>query len=95
MFITYYTDFAISTPSDQYFVEVLCSTWYVSENDEDRVFLDRVRHLVAMMRQRLISVSNNSQEEYVLGSIFTGFNLNKSGVIEFEEMAALLAKLGC
>ncbi len=37
-FVDYYTDLAMSTPSDDYFVGVLESAWCISENEEDKVF---------------------------------------------------------
>jgi Ca2+-binding EF-hand superfamily protein len=59
-FFDYYTDLAMSTPSDEYFVKMMESVWCISENEEDSIFVDRVRELVSMMRQRLLSISNNS-----------------------------------
>ena len=37
-FYDYYTDLAMSTPSDDYFVAVLESAWCIGENEEDKVF---------------------------------------------------------
>ncbi|MFS8160030.1 MAG: hypothetical protein ACMG6E_07435 [Candidatus Roizmanbacteria bacterium] len=59
-FVDYYTDLAMSTPSDDYFVGVLESAWCITENEEDKVFLDKVREIVGLMRQRLLVISNNS-----------------------------------
>jgi Ca2+-binding EF-hand superfamily protein len=47
-----------------------------------------------MMRQRLLVLSNNSQEEYILRKIFKDFDLNQSGSITLDELTAMLAKLG-
>lgn len=47
-----------------------------------------------MTRQRLMVISNNSEEEFKLRSIFKNFDLNNSGAISIEELAAMLAKLG-
>ena len=47
-----------------------------------------------MMRQRLLTVSNNSQEEYTLRKIFKDFDANQSGTLTIDEMGAMLAKLG-
>jgi len=49
-FVDYYTDLAMSTPSDDYFVGVLESTWGISENEEDSVFVDKVRQIIGLMR---------------------------------------------
>jgi Ca2+-binding EF-hand superfamily protein len=47
-----------------------------------------------MVRQRLRTLSNNTEEEYKLRQIFKQFDLNNSGTITIEELAAMLAKLG-
>jgi len=92
-FFDYYTDLAMSTPSDEYFVQMMESVWCVSENQEDAVFKDKVRHIIGMMRQRLLSISKSSSEEFVLRQIFKDFDLNQSGTITIDEMWAMLAKL--
>lgn len=90
----YYTDLAMSTPSDEYFVRMMEQTWCLAENEQAGVFQDQIRHLTSMMRQRLITLSNSSQEEYMLRKIFQQFDLNQSGSITNDELAGLLAKLG-
>jgi Ca2+-binding EF-hand superfamily protein len=45
------------------------------------------------LRQRLVTVSNGSQEEYKLRQIFNDFDANKSGMLTIDELAALMAKL--
>ena len=47
-----------------------------------------------MTRQRLLILSNNTEEEFKLRTIFKQFDLNQSGGISVIELAALLAKLG-
>jgi Ca2+-binding EF-hand superfamily protein len=47
-----------------------------------------------MTRQRLLMLSNNTEEEFKLRSIFKQFDLNNSGGISILELAAMLAKLG-
>jgi Ca2+-binding EF-hand superfamily protein len=47
-----------------------------------------------MMRQRLLVLSNHSEEEFQLRKIFKSFDLNNSGTITVDELAAMLAKLG-
>lgn len=47
-----------------------------------------------MMRQRLRTLSNGTEEEFKLRQIFKSFDLNSSGNITIEELAAMLAKLG-
>jgi Ca2+-binding EF-hand superfamily protein len=73
-FFDYYTDLAMSTPSDEYFVKMMESVWMVAENSEDSVFTDKVKYLVGLMRQRLISLANGQQEEYYLRKIFREYD---------------------
>lgn len=47
-----------------------------------------------MMRQRLMVISNSSQDEFVLRKIFKDFDTNNSGSITMDELAAMLSKLG-
>ena len=39
-------------------------------------------------------ISNNSEEEFTLRKIFKQFDVNDSGAITMDELAAMLAKLG-
>ena len=74
--VDYYTDLAMSTPSDEYFVQMMESTWCVSEDEENAIFKDKVKQLIQMMRQRLMVISNSSQDEFVLRKIFKDFDTN-------------------
>lgn len=91
--VDYYTDLAMSTPSDEYFVQMMESVWCTSEDEENAIFKDKVKALIQMMRQRLLMISNNSQEEFVLRKIFKDFDTNNSGTITVDELGAMLAKL--
>lgn len=83
----------MSTPSDEYFVQMMESVWCVAEDEENAIFNDKVKQLIQMMRQRLLVMSNNSQEEFILRKIFKDFDTNNSGTITIDELAAMLAKL--
>lgn len=65
-FVDYYTDLAVSTPSDDYFVVMMEQTWGIGEDEQSQNFKDKVRELIKLLRQRLITVSNGHQEEYKL-----------------------------
>jgi Ca2+-binding EF-hand superfamily protein len=84
----------MSTPSDEYFVQMMESVWCTSEDEENAIFKDKVKQLIQMMRQRLMVFSNNSQEEFVLRKIFKDFDTNNSGTLTIDELAAMMAKLG-
>ena len=90
----YYTDLAMGIPSDEYFARQLESTWGVAEDEQSSVFKDEVRRLIGMLRQRLLTLTAKSYEEFTLRKIFKQFDLNNSNTITLDELAAMLAKLG-
>lgn len=92
-FVDYYTDLAMSTPSDNYFVVMMEQTWGIAEDDSSKEYCDQVRELVKLLRQRLITVANGHQEEYKLKQMFDDFDSNGNGILTLEELAALMAKL--
>lgn len=93
-FFDYYADMSTSCPNDQYFVRVIEQSWCVLEDESQTVFSDRVHHLLALIRQRLISVSNQTQEENKLRRLFNEYDLGQTGAIDEDSLEALLAKLG-
>jgi Ca2+-binding EF-hand superfamily protein len=94
-FLQYYKEMATSIPNDDYFVKAIENTWEdVFEDIEAPVKRDKVMNIVKLMRHRLTTISNNSQEEYVLREIFRTYDTDKSGALTINEMAGLLAKLG-
>jgi len=90
----YHQDLAMSIPNDEYFIKQIENTWGISEDEQSGIFIDKVKNLLSMMRQRLLVLSNNSEEEFKLRKIFKAFDLDNSGNITLEELAAMLAKLG-
>ena len=94
-FLQHYREVAMQIPNDDYFVQKIESTWKdVVEDIHAPVKRDKVMHIIKLMRHRLTTLANNSQEEYVLREIFRTFDLDKSGYLTLNEMAGLLAKLG-
>ena len=92
-FFDYYTDLAVSTPSEEYFVVMMQQTWGIAEDEDSEDFQTTLRHIVSLFRQRLITLSNGQQEEYRLAQMFEEFDANQNGMLTMDEMAALLAKL--
>lgn len=90
----FYQDLALSVPSDESFIALVETAWGLSEDEQSASFQDKVKQLIGMVRQRLRTLSNNTEEEYKLRQIFKLFDLNNSGTITIEELAAMLAKLG-
>ena len=89
----YYTDLSMSLPSDQYFVEMMESVWGISEDDDSQVTKDHIRELTKLIRERLLKMSNNTSDEYLLRKVFNYFDVNESGNITIDELAAMMAKL--
>uniref|UniRef100_A0A7S3MZI8 EF-hand domain-containing protein n=1 Tax=Strombidium inclinatum TaxID=197538 RepID=A0A7S3MZI8_9SPIT len=88
-------EISVVIPNDEYFVqhfEQLFSK--VCELGETKIRKDRVMHTVMLIRQRLITLSNDKQEEYVLRNMFRTFDLDQSGSLTLNELAGLMAKLG-
>ncbi len=90
----YHMDLAMAIPNDEYFIRNLLYKWRMQENSEMTALSDKVKQLIAMVRQRLLMLSNHSEEEYQLRKIFNSFDLNLSGSITIDELSAMLAKLG-
>lgn len=89
----YYTDVAISIPSDEYFAKYLEDSWGIFENEEYSVPKSRVRYLIGLVRIRLLAISNNNLEDFMLRKIFKDFDIDGSGAICLDELTAMLAKL--
>lgn len=90
----FYTDLAMSIPNDEYFVRAIESTWGVPEDEQSTIFKDEIKRLIGMLRQRLLTLTAKSYEEFTLRKIFKQFDLNNSNTITLDELAAMLAKLG-
>jgi Ca2+-binding EF-hand superfamily protein len=89
----YYTDLSMSTPSDEYFVQMMESVWGIAEDETSEANVEYVSELVKLIRQRLLTMSNQSSDEYILRKIFNYFDVNESGNITIDELAAMMAKL--
>lgn len=89
----YYTDLSMSLPTDDYFVAMMESVWGITEDEDSEANQDYVKELVSLIRQRLLTQSNESSDEYVLRKVFNYFDANESGNITIDELAAMVAKL--
>lgn len=89
----YYTDLSMSVPSDEYFVQMMESVWGITEDEDSEVNKDHIRELTKLIRERLLKMSGQSSEEYILRKIFNYFDVNESGNITIDELAAMMAKL--
>lgn len=94
-FLQHYREAAMQIPNDEYFVQAIEKTWEgVCEDIDADVKKTKVMHIIKLMRHRLMTLANSSQEEYVLREIFRTFDTDKSGALSVNEMAGLLSKLG-
>jgi Ca2+-binding EF-hand superfamily protein len=89
----YYTDLSMSLPSDDYFVAMMESVWNITEDEDSEANQDYVKEIVNLVRQRLLSMSDQSSDEYVLRKVFNYFDVNESGNITIDELTAMVAKL--
>jgi Ca2+-binding EF-hand superfamily protein len=67
--------------------------WAISEDEQSGVFEDEVRRVIGLIRQRLLTISGESTEEFTLRKLFKDFDTNDSGSITLDELAAMIAKL--
>lgn len=89
----YYTNLGMSVPSDEYFVRMMEQVWAISEDEQSGVFEGEIKRVIGLIRQRLLTISGDSTEEFTLRKIFNDFDTNGSGSITIDELAAMVAKL--
>lgn len=87
----YYTDLSMSTPSDEYFVRMMESTWQVPEEENSAVTQQTVSHLLREVKSRVWELARQNPE--FLRKIFNDFDLNQSGHLTIDEITNLVAKL--
>eukprot|EP00806_Schmidingerella_arcuata_P000234 Macronucleus_1208.p1 GENE.Macronucleus_1208~~Macronucleus_1208.p1 ORF type:complete len:291 (+),score=158.04 Macronucleus_1208:1-873(+) len=87
----YYTDLSMSTPSDEYFVRMMESTWQVPEEENSQVTQQTVSHLLREVKARVWELAR--QNPQFLQKIFNDFDLNQSGHLTIDEITNLIAKL--
>ena len=64
-FVCFFKMLAVKYPSDGDFVkQVSCHVDSLSEDQAKAVRAEETKHLMFLLRQRLLTVSNESQEEY-------------------------------
>ena len=73
-FFDYYTDLSMSTPSDEYFVRMMESTWQVPEEENSAVTKQTVEHLLREVKSRVFELAR--QNPQFLQKIFNDFDLN-------------------
>jgi Ca2+-binding EF-hand superfamily protein len=59
-FEQHYREIATATPNDDYFVMAIEKEWGIKEEEDASVKMTEVMHIVKLLRQRLISLSNQN-----------------------------------
>ena len=58
-FYDYYSDLSMSTPSDEYFVKMMESTWQCPENEDSDVTRQTVKMLFTEVKTRIMQLARN------------------------------------
>lgn len=90
-FYDYYCDLSMSTPSEEYFVQMMESTWQVPESEDSDVTRQTVKHLYTEVKARILQLARNDPN--LLRKIFSDFDLNGSQTLTIDEVTNLIAKL--
>lgn len=90
-FYDYYSDLAMSTPSDEYFVRMMESTWQCPEDDNEEEIRATVRHLYIEVKSRVNQLARNDPNLY--RKIFNDFDLNGTNSLTIDEISNMIAKL--
>lgn len=90
-FLTYYSDVHLSCPTDEYFIKMMTAVWGVTEDDDAAIYKAQLATFIAQIRLWVLEMSNQNLEEFVLRKIFNHFDINKSGTLTLDELAAMVA----
>ena len=90
-FCDYYGDLSMSTPSDEYFVRMMESTWQIVEHEDAETTKTTVRHLHTEVKSRVLQLARNDPS--LLKKIFSDFDLNGTDTLTIDEVTNLIAKL--
>ena len=89
----YYTDLSVSVPSDDYFVQMMESTWNICEDEDDSEYHAKIEHYTSYVHDQLVGLTGGSQDELLIRKIYDDFDLNQNGMITIDEFANMVAKL--
>lgn len=89
----YYTDLSVSIPSDDYFVQMMESTWNICEDESDDEYRNKIAQYVSYVHSQLRNLTGGSDDQNLIGKIYEDFDLNQNGMITIDEFANMVAKL--
>lgn len=72
---------SIKFPSDEYQIKFIQEHWDVCERESCGVEKERVEYYLRLLRQKLMTLSSNGQEEFTLRNIFRNFDTNQNGTL--------------
>ena len=84
---------SLSVTDDTYFVRMMESVWQVREDEDADVDPKYMEHLVKLIRHKLLDLSRDNSDEYVLRQLYMEFDSNKNGSLCVEELESMLRKL--
>ena len=90
-FCGYYTDLSMSIPSDEYFIQMMESTWQTPEEENSSMTQQTVSMLLKEVRDRVYMLAR--RDPHLLRKIFNDFDLNQSGGLTIDEVTNMIAKL--
>jgi Ca2+-binding EF-hand superfamily protein len=81
----------MSTPSDEYFVRMMESTWQVPEDEDGEEAQQTVKHLMQETRSRVLQLCKD--DPALIKKIFSDFDLSGTDSLTIDEMTNMIAKL--
>ena len=91
--LEYYTDLSVSVPSDDYFVQMMESTWNMCEDEDNQTYHSKINQYVQYVHSQLQNLTGGSSDEGLIKKIFDDFDLNQNEMITIDEFANMVAKL--
>lgn len=91
--LEYYTDLSVSIPSDDYFVQMMESTWNICEDEDDATYHHKISQYVDYVHSQLQNLTGGSKDKHLISKIFDDFDLNQNQIITIDEFANMVAKL--
>jgi Ca2+-binding EF-hand superfamily protein len=90
-FYDYYSDLSLSTPSDEYFIKMMESSWQIVEREDLETTKSTVKHLIAEVKTRVQQLARDDSK--VLKKIFSEFDLSGTETLTIDEITNLIARL--
>ena len=90
-FIDYYTDLYASIPTDDYFVQMMETTWQCPEDENTTAIQQTVQLLLTEVRARVFELAR--RDPNLLRKIFNDFDTNQSGGLTIDETTRMVYKL--